>query len=273
MAEAAIADLSSGSTEPQDRSGRAPSDKPAAERGAPSPLGDEQKEVERKPRNLLRRHPLLSAAAALLIVIVLAAATRWYIASLAYETTDDAFIDSRPVSISAQVSGAIVDVPVTDNQLIEAGGVLARIDNRDYLASLNQAKAQVDQANASIANYKAQIDEQQAHIGQAAQQVELAKPNSLLRNSSTPAIKRLHKGSPEPSSRPNKISPICSRLRPPFSPIKLPSKRQKNRSPSSRRRSKAPAANSSRHVPPRNKPKRTCRAQPSRHPSPAVSPS
>jgi membrane fusion protein (multidrug efflux system) len=42
---------------------------------------------------------------------------------LAFETTDDAFIDARPVSISSQVSGAIVDVPVTDNQLIEASGV------------------------------------------------------------------------------------------------------------------------------------------------------
>jgi membrane fusion protein, multidrug efflux system len=169
MAEAAIADLSSGSTEPQHGSG------PAEPLRTPSQPRDEQKHVERKPRNLLRRHPLLSAAAALLIVIMLAAATRWYIASLAYETTDDAFIDARPVSISSQVSGAIVDVPVTDNQLVEAGGVLARIDNRDYLASLNQAKAQVDQANASIINYKAQIDEQQAHIGQAAQQVDLAQ--------------------------------------------------------------------------------------------------
>ena len=175
MAEAMIADLSSGSPGPHDGSGRAKADKPAPDLGAPSPVRDERKEVEPKRRNLLRRHPLLSAAAALLIVIVLAAATKWYIASLAYETTDDAFIDARPVSISSQVNGAIVDVPVTDNQLIEAGGVLARIDNRDYLASLNQAKAQVDQANASIINYKAQIDEQQAHIGQATQQVELAQ--------------------------------------------------------------------------------------------------
>jgi membrane fusion protein (multidrug efflux system) len=169
MAEATIPDLSSGSTGPQDDSG------PAEPVRAPSQPRDEQKQVERKRRNLLRRHPLLSAAAALLIVIVLAAAPRWYIASLAYETTDDAFIDSRPVSISSQVNGAIVDVPVTDNQLIEASGVLARIDDRDYLASLDQAKAQVDQANASITNYKAQIDEQQAHIGQAAQQVDLAQ--------------------------------------------------------------------------------------------------
>ena len=177
MAEAVTADLSSGSTEPQGGSGTAKSvgEKTARDRGAPSPVRDDQEQVEQKRRNLLRRYPLLSAAAALLIVIALAAATRWYIASLAFETTDDAFIDARPVSISSQVSGAIVDVPVSDNQIVEAGGVLAHIDDRDYLASLDQAKAQVDQANASIINYKAQIDEQQAHIGQAAQQVDVAQ--------------------------------------------------------------------------------------------------
>ena len=63
MAEATIADLSSGSTEPQDGSGRTKADKPAPDRGAPSPVRDEQKR-----RNLLQRHPWLSAAAALLIV-------------------------------------------------------------------------------------------------------------------------------------------------------------------------------------------------------------
>jgi membrane fusion protein (multidrug efflux system) len=177
MAEATIADLVRGPPGPHDDCSPAEAlrDEAAPGQGAPSQPRVEQKQVERRRRNLLRRHPLLSAAAALLIVIVLAAATKWYIASLAYESTDDAFIDSRPVSISSQVNGAIVDVPVTDNQLVQANGVLARIDDRDYLASLNQAKAQVDQARASIVNYKAQIDEQQAHIGQTAQQVDLAQ--------------------------------------------------------------------------------------------------
>src|ERR1700750_2371477 len=109
MAQPTTADLSSGSTEPQDGSGPAESvrDKPASDRGAP--VRDAQKQVGRKPRNLLRRRPLPWAPSALLIILLIAAAARWYMASLAYETTDDAFIDARPVSISSQVSGAIVD--------------------------------------------------------------------------------------------------------------------------------------------------------------------
>jgi membrane fusion protein, multidrug efflux system len=173
MGEATTADLSGDTTKPQGGPAPARPDQPAADRGAPAP--DEQKQRQPKRRSLLRRRPWLSVATVFLIAIVVAAATQWYLASLGYETTDDAFIDSRPVSISSQVSGAIVDVPVTDNQRVAAGAVLARIDNRDYLASLDQAKAQVDQASASIANDKAQMNEQQARIGQAAQQVDLAQ--------------------------------------------------------------------------------------------------
>ena len=51
------------------------------------------------------------------------------------KSTDDAFIDARTVSISAQVGAAIVDVPVTDNQLVEPGAVLVRLDDRDYRAA------------------------------------------------------------------------------------------------------------------------------------------
>ena len=86
------------------------------------------------------------------------------------KSTDDAFIDARTVSISAQVGAAIVDVPVTDNQLVEAGTVLVRLDDRDFRAQVDQATAQVDQAKANIANIDAQVAAQQARIDQADKQ-------------------------------------------------------------------------------------------------------
>ena len=62
---------------------------------------------------------------------MIAAIVLWWISTSGYELTDDAFIDTRTVSVSSQVGGAIVDVPVTDNQMVEAGAVLVRIDDRD----------------------------------------------------------------------------------------------------------------------------------------------
>ena len=64
----------------------------------------------------------------------------WWLHARQYESTDDAFIDARTVQISAQVAAAIVDVPVTDNQMVEAGAVLVRLDDRDYQL-VDQARA------------------------------------------------------------------------------------------------------------------------------------
>jgi membrane fusion protein (multidrug efflux system) len=122
-------------------------------------------------RNALCAHPYLAAAGALLVVGIVMAAIAWWLHARNFESTDDAFIDARTVPISAQVSAAIVDVPVTDNQLVKSGGVLVRLDDRDYRAAFDQAKAQVEQAHARIANLDAQIEAQRARIAQAQEQV------------------------------------------------------------------------------------------------------
>jgi len=81
-----------------------------------------------------------------------------------FETTDDAFIAARQFSIAPKVSGYITAVPVSDNQHVEAGGVIARVDDRDYQVALEQAEAQVAAAQASIQNIDAQTTVQHAQI-------------------------------------------------------------------------------------------------------------
>ena len=52
----------------------------------------------------LRRRPLLVGAIALLILAIVIAGVVWWLNARHYESTDDAFIDARTVTISAQVS-------------------------------------------------------------------------------------------------------------------------------------------------------------------------
>ena len=61
-------------------------------------------------------------------------------------------------------------MPVTDNQLVEAGTALVRLDDRDFRAQADQATAQVDQAKANMASIDAQVAAQQARIDQADKQ-------------------------------------------------------------------------------------------------------
>jgi len=123
----------------------------------------------------LRRHPVLTTFIVLLVILAVIGAVFWWLHARQYESTDDAFIDARTVTISAQISGLITAVPVTDNQPVKAGTVLARIDDSDYQVSLEQAKAQVAQAEAAIANADAQIEAQEAKIDQAEKQAVQAK--------------------------------------------------------------------------------------------------
>ena len=76
------------------------------------------------------------------------------------------------------MSGYITAVPVTDNEHVAAGQVIARIDDRTYRAALAQAEAQVAAAQASIENIDAQIAVQQAQI--SADQAQVDKAQSAL---------------------------------------------------------------------------------------------
>ena len=72
-------------------------------------------------------------------------------------------------------SGYITAVPVTDNQHVAAGDVIARIDDRDYRIALDQARGASGGAQASIENIDAQINVQQAQISANEAQVEQAQ--------------------------------------------------------------------------------------------------
>jgi len=126
-------------------------------------------------RATLRSHPVAAIVVAMLIVAGITAGIVWYLHARHYESSDDAFIDTRPVLVSPQVSGAIVAVNVTDNQVVKAGDLLAKIDPRDYQAAVGQAAAQIRQAEASIDDIEAQMKAQQAQIEQATRQVQEAQ--------------------------------------------------------------------------------------------------
>ena len=67
------------------------------------------------------------------------------------ESTDDAQVSTDMVPLSARVGGNVVTLPVTDNQVVKKGDLIAEIDPTDYQ---NRAK----QAEAELAAAKAQAD-------------------------------------------------------------------------------------------------------------------
>ncbi len=65
-------------------------------------------------------------------------------------SSDDAQVDGHIVAIAPRIAGHIVEVLVKDNQEVKAGQPLARIDARDYQASVDIAKAEVARAESQL---------------------------------------------------------------------------------------------------------------------------
>ncbi|MCC8981450.1 HlyD family secretion protein [Bradyrhizobium acaciae] len=152
--------------------GRTPEQKSRPDR-ASSP----QQDADRKPsmRDRLREHWILASAGACLLLLALVGGTAYWLNVRHYESTDDAFVAARSFAVASKVGGYVVEVPVTDNQHVDAGDLLARIDERDYKIAVDQASAQVAVAEANIANVQAQIDSQQEQIKEAKAQAQQAE--------------------------------------------------------------------------------------------------
>jgi membrane fusion protein (multidrug efflux system) len=96
----------------------------------------------------------------------------WYVTGGQVMTTDDAYVEADKVGVSTDVSGIVKEIDVTENQRVEAGQVLFRLDNLPFELALKRAEAQVDivrnDLNALKANYRdllAQIKQAQDDIG------------------------------------------------------------------------------------------------------------
>ncbi len=133
-------------------------------------------ELSRKGRNSLR--PAVFALTTVCLLLVATGGYLYWDNSCHFEATDDAYIASRQFAIAPEVSGYITAVPVTDNEHVATGRIIARIDDRTYRAALAQAVAQVAAARASINNVDAQMSVQQAQI--TADQAQLAQQQAAL---------------------------------------------------------------------------------------------
>ncbi|WFU42432.1 HlyD family secretion protein [Bradyrhizobium sp. CB82] len=127
------------------------------------------------------RQAIKRAAIALALMLGVAAAGDFgydYLTTGRYlESTDDAYVKADSTIIAPKVSGYIAQVLVGDNEKVRAGQVLARIDERDFKAALDQARADVAAGEASVRNLDAQIELQQPIIEQSMADVAAAEAN------------------------------------------------------------------------------------------------
>jgi membrane fusion protein, multidrug efflux system len=129
------------------------------------------------PHRLSRRLVLTLGFAMLLIAAAAGYGRYYWVVGRFMESTDDAYVQADSTIIAPKVSGYLSAVLVGDNQPVKAAQPLAKIDDRDYVAALDQAKADVATAQADIENVTAALRQQQAVIAQARATVAVDQAN------------------------------------------------------------------------------------------------
>jgi membrane fusion protein (multidrug efflux system) len=100
-----------------------------------------------------RRHWLRWALFAL-VPLALIAGIYWYVTGGRIMWTDDAYIQADQVGIATDVSGLVQNIEVTENQRVESGQVLYRLDPSQFQITLDNAKANLAQVALTIDSMK-----------------------------------------------------------------------------------------------------------------------
>jgi membrane fusion protein, multidrug efflux system len=77
--------------------------------------------------------------------LVLLVGLYWYVTGGKVMSTDDAYVNTEKVGISTDVAGIVQVVSVKDNERVQAGQVLYRLDPRQFQIAVDNAKANLAQ--------------------------------------------------------------------------------------------------------------------------------
>lgn len=138
---------------PQDK--ESPGDKGADEAGADA--DDKAPKEQGKDEIPLFKRPMFWLVGGAVTAIVLIGGFVWWLDARRFEDTDDAFVDAHIVRLAAQTTGRLTAVYAADNRHVRKGDLLATIEPGTPAASFEEAKSNVTQADAAIAQAQAKV--------------------------------------------------------------------------------------------------------------------
>src|SRR6185369_4343672 len=125
------------------------------------------------PTSKKKRTPLL-----ILAIVLVGAATfgiNKYFYSLHHVDTDDAQLDADVHPVLSRVSGFVEEIRFEENQHVNKGDTLVKLDDRDLQIKAEQAKAALDNAIVNLSVARANTGTAEANTGTASSAIELAK--------------------------------------------------------------------------------------------------
>jgi membrane fusion protein (multidrug efflux system) len=87
----------------------------------------------------------------------------FYLLNERYQSTDDAYIRAAQVQITSNVSGRVTSVEVKDNQKVQAGDLLFKIDDQPFKIAVAEASAHLENTRLQIMALKSTYQQHKAN--------------------------------------------------------------------------------------------------------------
>lgn len=120
------------------------------------------------------KRPILLVVVPLLMLLVAGVA---YLKGGRYVETDNAYIKTDKIPISAEVSGKIQEVLVIENQPVVEGQILFRLDPTSFQIAVTKAEAELAQVRIDLEALRASYQVKQAQIVSARTEYSFARNN------------------------------------------------------------------------------------------------
>jgi membrane fusion protein (multidrug efflux system) len=156
----------------------------ADKRPAGAPQGAGLKTGMRRVNRIRLLRPVLMIGGVLLVLVV---SLFFWLTGGQYESSDDTYVNASKVSLSTDVSGLVGQVYVTNNQHVAKGQILFSLEPSMFNINVENAEAQLAQAELDVAAAKRGYAQSQAEISAQKIQIEadqsnLTKYASVLRS-------------------------------------------------------------------------------------------
>jgi membrane fusion protein (multidrug efflux system) len=176
-------DISSSSGTPLDDEAPARSQPAAFSPGADhveTPLGGEA-EIPSAPADKRRSSRKRLVIAAVLLAVVAGSGYEgygWWTNGRFMVSTDDAYVQADITILAAKASGYVASVEVENNARVEAGQVIARLDDVDYRLAVQAAQDKLATQQSAITRIGRQIEAAEAATTQADAQIAAARADA-----------------------------------------------------------------------------------------------
>jgi membrane fusion protein (multidrug efflux system) len=164
---------------------------PIAKREAPQKLPERPAKNSRAPQEERASHrPWTRWAFFAVLPLALIVTGYWYVTGGKVMSTDDAYVEADTVGISTDVPGIVKEINVANNQHIDPGQILYRLDPQQFQIALDNAKANLAQTALTIdamkQDYQRMLSDTAAQQGQVAlDQATYDRNAALLPSGST----------------------------------------------------------------------------------------